>query len=59
MHMVGADQDSAAVSAGDEQPAIHPGERGHARAALSKCQVHSSGGPLLPTRLQHQLQGEC
>lgn len=46
------------VSDGDEQSAVHPWKRGHSRAALSKCQMYSSGGTLLPTCLQHQLQGE-
>lgn len=46
------------VSAGNEQPSVHLGECGHTRASLSKCQVYSSGGSLLPTCLQHQLQGE-
>lgn len=45
------------VSAGDEQPAVHPGECGHTRSALSECEVYPSGGTLLPSCLQHQLQG--
>lgn len=51
--------DSGVFSAGDEQPAVHPGERGYTRAAVSKCEVYPSGSSLLPARLQHQLQGEC
>lgn len=47
------------VLAGDEQSAVYSGECWHTGTAMSKCEVYSSGGTLLPTCLQHQLQGKC
>lgn len=43
---------------GDEQPPVHSGEPGHARAAVSEREVHPAGGPLLPAHLQYQLQSK-
>lgn len=46
------------VAVGDEQPAVHPGECGHSRAALPECDLYSAGSTVLPAHLQHQFQSK-